>query len=183
VSFPNIIKPIIDGIAEDDSEKLKKFLSLLGSGIVHELVHLERDDGLVSQVRSELASHVLQFLFDPPNNKILNDDMEKSLEKFAEARDDNMKTVGIYETAHIAALSIIADRLAIQQPEFKQLLQRDTDPNKVTSLNIMIDMFQNGEGLEDCTGFLAEIIELASDDLIRRVKKFEDNYGVQESIF
>lgn len=65
-----IIKPLFEVIQKGDIKEIEKQKKYIASPIVHELTHQERDDGLRSTVKTEIASYITQFCFDPKENEI-----------------------------------------------------------------------------------------------------------------
>jgi hypothetical protein len=155
----------------------------LAASFVHELTHLERDDGLRSTVNSEIASHIAQFAFAPKGNEIFNQQLARSLTSIAQDHDSksgDQPSGRIYDKAQYAALLVIGDKIAHSNREYQALLSSDDDPNKLGALRQM-SAYIRDEDWECLKNGLKEIMNTTCENLFRTARDIEREFGVQNS--
>jgi hypothetical protein len=134
------VEPLLSALRSGETSEVNQIKTHLEASLVHELTHLDRDDGLLSQVKTEIASHIAQFIYEPVQNETFNKQIKKSLEQKRQYRDDPQAVNSsrhLYDEATYVAMHIIATRLAISNTEFKQALEVDEDPHKLNALESM----------------------------------------------
>lgn len=180
------IAPLIKAIETGDEAGAEKQRKHIAASIVHELTHQERDDGLISQVKTEIASHVAQFVFDPKNNKIFNRQLEYSLSRVAENRnpkkEEKLKPLGLYDKAQYIALLIVANELADHSEAFYNVLQNDKDPHKLEALEKLQDSINAEDAQCLKTDVLPRIMRTDNDKLMEKLEEIEDRFGIQRSV-
>ena len=183
VSFQEI-KPLVDAVKNGDTEEVVRQQKHLAASIVHELTHLERDDGLGSQVQSEIASHISQFIFDTHTNEVFNKQLAYSLKRIEENRNEGekQKPLSLYDKAQFAALLIIADKLAEHSDLIKSAIETDRDPHKIPTLGrlgTLIDDLEEKYLVEDV---LPTIMKLDNAALLHMVQDIERRYNIQQDV-
>ena len=186
VNYQEIVAPLIKAIETGDEPSLEKQREYIAASIVHELTHQERDDGLLSQVKTEIASHVAQFIFDPKNNEIFNRQLEYSLSRVAEngnpKKEEKLKPLDLYSKAQYIALLIIANELADHSEAFYNILQNDKDPHKLEALKKMRDSINAEDERYLKTNILPRIMRTDNDKLMGELKEIEGRFGTQRSV-
>ncbi len=133
------ITPLIKAVEVGDIEEVKRQQKHIAASIVHELTHLEKDETM-SRVMTEIASHVIQFIFNPKDNEIFNDQLEFSLIRIAENRKPDgqkpkeQKPLNLYDKAQYIALLITTYELSNHSKVYHDILLNDQDPNKLEAL-------------------------------------------------
>ena len=178
------IKPLVDAIKSGDTEEVVRQQKHLAASIVHELTHLERDDGLVSQVQTEIASHISQFIFDPRNNEVFNKQLAYSLKRIEENRSEEkkQKPLNLYDKAQFAALLIVADKLAEHSEIFKSALEADSDPHKIATLRSLGTLIGEPEQKYLVEDVLPTIMKLDNAELLQIVRDIESRYDIQQDV-
>jgi len=176
------IKPLIKAIEEKDQEEIKRQKKNIAASIVHELTHLERDDGLVTQVKTEVASHIAQFIFNPRDNEIFNQELKSSLNRIAENRDKEEKSLHLYDKAQYIALLIVAYELSQYNQEYRDILLKDKDPHKLEALKKLQENIREEDEKYLRSEVLERIMQTSNDELMNRLKQIEKELDIQTSV-
>ncbi len=181
------ITPLIKAIETKDQEETEIQKKYIAASIVHELTHQEREDGLVSFVKTEIASHIVQFIFNPRDNEIFNKQIEYSLNRIAERRNSEeakeQKPIHLlYDKARYIALLIIANELTQHNEEYHDILQNDKDSHKLMALRKLQENIspENEKYLK--SDVLQKIIQTNNDELVTNLIEIEELLGIQRSI-
>lgn len=139
VSYPNEIKDLIDAIRSGDAAKVKELETHLGASLVHEYIHLERDDGLAfgNSINFEMVTHIGQFLYDPKGNAVFRRQIHKTLENIK--KDGVQGNAKVYDVGTYTALVLLANELQKINPAFKEMLEKDLEPYKAGTLEQLPD--------------------------------------------
>lgn len=178
------LMPLIEAIKAKNKKEIDRQQKHLAASIVHELTHLERDDGLISQIKTEIASHIVQFIFNPKNNEIFNQQLEYSLNRIAENKTtkEQQNPLSLYEKAQYIALLIIADELAQYNKVFWKILENDEDPYKLNALKKLQELIDLEAEKYLKSQVLPRIMQMDSNKLMERFREIENKFGIQKSI-
>ncbi len=179
------ITPLIKAIEKRDAEEVKKQQKHIAASLAHELTHRERD-GMLSTIKTEIASHITQFIFDPKNNGIFNKQLKHSLDRITENRNDQtkqeQKPLNLYDKAQYIALLIVADELSQHNETYQDILQNDKDPNKLEALKKIQETISVEDEKYLKVDVLQKIMQTDDDQLIGVLEKIEDKLGIKKSI-
>lgn len=178
------VEDLIAGIEKNDEAIIHQNFVHIAASLAHEFTHLEREDGLTSQVSSEIASHIAQFVVEPKENTIFNDQLKYSLRRIVENRgDDNpAKPLNLYDKAQYVALAIVANELAAHNSDINTLIKDDLDPNKLQALQVLQTYIRKEDEDYLKTVVLPEVMKIDNKDLMDKFQQLENRWGVQESI-
>lgn len=178
------IEPLLKVIENKNEKELKEIKTHLAASFVHELTHEEREDGLGGGFKIEIGSHIAQFIFEPKNNEIFNQQLEDSLSKIEEIRiaKEKEEILGNYEKASYSALLIIADKLANYNEKCKEMLIQDKDPNKLNTLRKLRDFIEEKERKYLKDTVLPEIMRTECEELGEKAKEIEKKLGIAKSV-
>lgn len=178
------IKPLIDVIKSGDTEGATREQKHLAASIVHELTHLERNVGFVSQVVTEIASHISQFIFDPHNNEVFNRQLAYSLRRIEGNRREGkkQKPLNLYDRARFAALLIVAGMLSEHSEIVKSALKKDTDPHKLTTLRSLGTLIGEPEQKYCVEEVLPTIMRLDNAELLQIIRDIESRYDIRQDV-
>lgn len=177
------IKHLIKSYREKNQEEIDSEKVHLAASMVHELTHLEHDsrgdDNLsFGAGREEIGPHIPQFLFDPENNHIFNRQLKRALDGLKSKRDlGEPKAPHGYDWAQYTALFVTADRLAEENLEIKEVLEKDSDPSKIEGLKKVIDLAElvSEDRRQDIS---AQFMEITNQQIIEHGKMVEDELGI-----
>jgi hypothetical protein len=181
ISFP-YIKPLFNAIKNNDQEKIKIDKKHITASIIHELTHCERDDGIISQVPAEIASHIAQFIFDPHDNEIFNEQIARSLEQIEKRLNsqENSNWLNLYDKDIYGALLIIAEKLAEQNQTIKSAIEADGDPYKISTLKILGTLIGESDQEYLKETILPAAMKLTGAELLQIIKDIESKNGAQQ---
>jgi len=86
------LRSLLNGIVEVNAKKIERQKIHLAASFVHELVHETRDEviGLGSSEWVEVVSSMAQWLYHPKGNEIFARQVDESLSKLQQVRDDKL---------------------------------------------------------------------------------------------
>lgn len=181
------IKHLIKAYRDGDQQKIDAEKVHLAAQMIHELTHLERDlkgdDSLTFGTGpEEIGPHIPQFLFDPKNNHIFNRQLKRALDELKLKRDlGKPKESFGYNWAQYTALLVTADKLAEENQEIKEALEKDSDPSKTEGLKRVIDL---AGSIPERTrkNISAQFMEVTNRQIIERGKTIEDKLGITSKL-
>jgi len=177
------IEPLFGAIKREDKEKIQKISKHLAASFVHELVHNEREEGILSQPETEIASHIAQFLFDPQQNEILNQQFEESLSHIESAQNKSEdKKVELYDKSQYFAQVLIAKKLAEQNLEYKKILEEDQSPGKIKALRQLKNFIKEEDYRYLKEKFLPEVMETPGSQLLKEAVDTAQSWGIDLAV-
>ena len=178
-------KPLMLAVESNDTGAIESIKKYLAASFVHERTHLERDDGLVSCVTTEIASHIAQYAFDPKNNPIFIEQIDRSLQNIDQqtSAPTESRSLPLYDQASYAALIIITDALTDQDKDLQSLVSAQQDPHKIPFLR-QLNLFISESDISYLReSVLPMIIKTDGDTLLKQAKQIEKKWGAVVSLF
>ncbi len=174
------LRHLIDAVDSGDQAKQAREHRHFTAQVVHEFTHNERDDGLMSSVSTEIASHVAQLAFDPKDNGILNRQFAQSLDNVGKWRDESGK-LDLYDSAQYAAMLLTADELAKENAGMRDAMERDGDHNKINALKQMHQLITDKDSARLKAEFLPKVMADEGQALLEKAKAIEGKWGIRAS--
>jgi hypothetical protein len=177
------ISSLIEAVKKGSYEEIERWRIHLAASFVHELVHNERDDGLVSTVRTEIASTIVQYLFNPHGNVVFNLQLTRSLarlERIGADGEDNR--LDLYDRASYAALLIVVDHLAQVSEAVATAWELDTSPYRVDTLRRLDSLIGEPERRYLADQVIPEILAIGCQELLQRAQTIEERIGIGKDI-
>lgn len=177
------IKHLIEAYRSNDQKKISSIRTYLATEMVHERTHQEHesrgDDNMsFGAGPEEIGPHIPQFLFDPENNHIFNRQLKRALDELKSKRDLGKPKVSHgYDWAQYTALLVAVDKLADENLEIKEVLEKDSDPSKIEGLKKVIDLaqFTSEQRRKEIS---AQFMELTCKQILERGKTIEEELGI-----
>ncbi len=178
------VRPLIAALRENDSVAIAKYQKHLTAVMVHEFTHNERDDGMMSVVDNEIASHIAQFIVDPHKNEIFDQQLSFALNRIEENRtqSDPQKPLSLYDKAQYFALLHITGGLAQRNTALRTTLQSDPDPHKLKTLRSLSVFIQPSDQEYLHRDFLPQIMKTRNEKLMQEAHDLETEHGITRSI-
>lgn len=180
VSLQNI-SPLIKALESGDTAKVQRLRKHFTGEVIHEMTHNERDDGLISQVRTEIASHAAQLIFDPKDNVVYNRQLDESLGNIRKSRAGAAKP-GVYDKAQYAALLIVAERVAGNNPAFMDAVKADGDANKLGALARLPKLISADDERRLREDALPWVMKEDGVRLLESAREVEKRWGVRPGV-
>ncbi len=180
VSFQNI-SPLVKAVESGDAEKVERLRRHFAGEVVHEMTHNERDDGLISQVRTEIASHAVQLIFDPKDNVVYNGQLAESLGNIRKSRAGGAKP-GVYDKAQYAALLIVADQVASGNPAYMDAVKADGDANKLSALLRLQESISADDARRLKEEALPKVMKQDGGALLEEARDVERKWGIKPGV-
>jgi hypothetical protein len=132
------LRGLLKGIVEVNAQEIKRQKIHLAASFVHELVHETRDECLGGASEwHEVVSSMAQWLYHPKGNEIFARQVDESLSKLQQVRDENLdeRELNHYHKATYIMLVLLLHRfLQFSLQEVVDYFSQDDDPHKFPTL-------------------------------------------------
>lgn len=178
-------EPLMLAVKNNDTNSIERLKKHLGASFAHERTHLERDDGLVSTVTTEIASHIAQYAFDPKDNTTFLGQLDRSLQNIEQRVNTSTQhqSLSLYDQASYAALVVIADSLNEHSNVLQLALKAEQDSHKIPFLKQISSLMSESDVVYLCEKVLPTIMKTDGKTLLEQAKQIEKKWGAVESIF
>jgi hypothetical protein len=132
-------------------------------------------------VKSEIASHIIQFCFDPKENEIFNKELDQTLTKIEKTRE-TQEPLDLYDKAQYSALLLVAQKLSETSKSVRSILESDLDPAKINALKQLRENIGENEIQTMRQVLVKEFMEKDSDELLRMLSEAEEDLGIKDKI-
>lgn len=175
VDYDLVARKTMEAIKTGDEEMIEQHRIYLRSQFVHELTHYNREDVLLTP-EGELASHMMQFIYEPRRNTKYQEFLEKALNLVGKAET---RTGEQYSKAIYAGMLIVALRLAERNPQIAKAIDADPDSHKIGVLCTLHTLIT-----EDDARYLQEelspiVINTDGEELLTMAGNSESELGIK----
>jgi hypothetical protein len=181
ISFKNHMAPLLRAVESGDAERVARFQKYLAASMARELARIHQDGGLGDSLASELPGQVAQFIFNTKNNDLYFCELDMTLENVRDARD-GVRELEPYDLAQYAALLLVADHVAGQNPSYKAQLESDSDANKLDSLGGLRAAITGEDRTRLKAAFLPWVLKTDGAALLEKAKAAEGKWGISPGI-
>lgn len=174
------IKGLFKAIELGNEESIQREINDVTASIVHEMTHLEREEDPSQHPRREIASHISQYIFNPRDNELFNEQLEETFNKIEKTRlPDTEIKLDLYDQAQYITLMLIADEVSKVNSAVASMLNKDKDPNKLPTLRLLGSLLTDDDISHLKTNFLPNTIHVKGDELIGRFRETEITLGTK----
>lgn len=147
ISFKNSIVMFLDAIESKKVSYISNVKKLLEAGIAHEITHQEREETgqfdlsfgkNLPFVGQEIATHVIEFLYDPWDNVGANHLFKVSCDNFVTSVKTERTINDVYYEARYRSLLIVGHELAKKDLNYRKVFLDDTSKNKLDAIKRII---------------------------------------------
>jgi hypothetical protein len=175
VSF-NEIQGLIKSIEDRNTKEVERQQIFLASCFVHEHTHNEREE-ISSTTSTEIASHILQFAFEPKINHIFNHQLKYSLKKI-----ENYINLDLYDKAQYIALIIIVSELIKNNKLIEYSISNDESTYKTVCLGNIFRLISQSDKILLSEQIATMIMLKSNSELLEMYKNICLTYKIPELV-